>query len=467
MLIPVETARMRRPRFVLPCLLLLGLTLAALPAAASARTVFKAPCIAGQKSPECTFWSARATFIADGDTIRATIDGDRSHTEHLIRFTGINAMELYRYSKYAGRRQGACHGLEAAALVERYIKRSHWRIRLAAQRAGSVSGPRKRLRRAVWVKVGGRWTDLATLEMRAGLALWLPNGQEWAHNREYHELAERSAVSKRDLYAPTSCAAGPNDDLPLSVSVNWDADGVDGHNVSGEWIEIRNGGARPLPLRGWWVRDSWLYYGGTKAGEASAARTGVPGYGFPADAVVPALGSIRVHIGCGTDTAGDLYWCQHDDAFENVTYDGKALGDGGYLFDPHGDLRASQIYPCLTACGDPLAGSVSLDVQAVGHPERIQIVNDSDAPIDLGDHVLQERVLGKPDSFIFSHAFSWNTVIPPHGQLQLVPGNGRASSRVEYLGDRITGFADGGGQIQLRTQTNLITDCASWGRGRC
>jgi endonuclease YncB( thermonuclease family) len=180
MLIPVETARMRRPRFVLPCLLLLGLTLAALPAAASARTVFKAPCIAGQKSPECTFWSARATFIADGDTIRATIDGDRSHTEHLIRFTGINAMELYRYSKYAGRRQGACHGLEAAALVERYIKRSHWRIRLAAQRAGSVSGPRKRLRRAVWVKVGGRWTDLATLEMRAGLALWLPNGQEWA-----------------------------------------------------------------------------------------------------------------------------------------------------------------------------------------------------------------------------------------------------------------------------------------------
>ena len=110
---------------------------------------------------------------------------------------------------------------------------------------------------------------------------------------------------------------------------------------------------------------------------------------------------------------------------------------------------------------------MKIDVHAVGHPEYIEIINTSDAPIDLGDHVLQERVLGKRDSFIFSHAFAWNTVIAPHGRLELEPGSGRAASRVEYLGDRISGFADGGGQIQLRTQTNLITDCASWGRGSC
>jgi endonuclease YncB( thermonuclease family) len=460
-------------RRLLPAALLLILALV-VPAAASAQIAFKAPCVAGQTSPKCTFWSARATFIADGDTIKARIDGDRTHSEHLIRFTGINAMELYRYSKYANRRRGACHGLQAASLVEKYVKRSHWRIRLAAQHAGSVSGPRKRLRRAVFVKIGGRWTDLAKLELQAGLALWLPNGEEWAHNREYHELAEQAAAAHEALYDPTSCGAGPDDDLPLSVTVNWDADGVDGRNVNGEWIEIRNAGARPLSLRGWWVRDSWLYYGGkkvsgdaatAKAGRATIARAGVPGYGFPANAVVPALGSIRVHIGCGTNNAGDLYWCQHDDAFENVTHDSKQLGDGGYLFDPQGDLRSSEIYPCLTACADPLAGAVDIDVRAVGHPEYIRLTNTSAAPIDLADHVLQEKVRGKQDSFIFSHPFTGGTILQPNESMTFWPGTGNRNG--VDLGSRISGFADGGGQVTLRTQGNMTTACAAWGGERC
>jgi endonuclease YncB( thermonuclease family) len=447
--------------------------MAVLPSAASAQKAFKAPCIPGQKSPQCTFWSAKATFIADGDTIKARIDGDPTRAIHLIRFTGINAMELYRYSKYATRRRGACHGLEAAAFVEHYIRRSHWRVRLAAQHAGSISGPRKRLRRVVWVKVGGHWQDLNKLEMQAGLALWLPNGDEWAHNREYHELAEEAALAHRGVFDPESCGAGPDDDLPLSVSVNWDADGVDGKNVDGEWIEIRNGGLRPLSLRNWWVRDSWLYYGGkkasdataTKAGKASAAKKGVPGYEFPANATIQPLTSVRVHIGCGRDTATDYYWCQHDTAFENVTHDRKAMGDGGYLFDPQGDLRAWEMYPCLVGCSDTLAGAVSLDVQARGKPEQIEIRNVSPTPIDLGDHVLQERVLSTRDSYIFTHAFTWGTVLAPGDTMTLVPGAGRDGN--VGLGTRISGFADGGGQITLRSQTDVRTACAAWARGHC
>src|SRR4051812_20223412 len=87
----------------------------------------RAPCAEGTKRPLCTFSDARAVFIADGDTIRVRLAG-RIRT---IRFTGLNAMELTRYSKYPGRRRGACHGLAATALVERAIKGSHWRVRLA------------------------------------------------------------------------------------------------------------------------------------------------------------------------------------------------------------------------------------------------------------------------------------------------------------------------------------------------
>ena len=204
-------------------------------------------------------------FIADGDTIRVRLAG-RIKT---IRFTGLNAMELTRYSKYPSRRRGACHGLAATALVERAIKRSGWRVRLAAQKATSHSN--KRLRRSVWVRQGGRWRDLAKLELQAGLALWLPNHIENAHNREYAVLAQRAAGARKGLYDPGACGAGPDQDLPVSVTVNWDADGNDAQNLDGEWIDVHNGGARDLPLGGWWVRDSWLRYGADH----------VPGYRLP------------------------------------------------------------------------------------------------------------------------------------------------------------------------------------------
>ena len=50
--------------------------------------------------------------------------------------------------------------------------------------------------------------------------------------------------------------------------------------------------------------------------------------------------------------------------FENVTIGPPRLGDGGYLFDPDGDLRASMIYPCLVACAHPLGGSTD---ELAGH----------------------------------------------------------------------------------------------------
>src|SRR5688500_16376965 len=164
-----------------------GLALLAAAVAADTASARRAPCAEGSKAPRCTFQDARAVFVADGDTIRVRLAG-RIRT---VRFTGINAMELSRYSKYPSRRRGACHGLEATAFVERAIKRSKWRVRLAAQKLSSRA--ERRLRRSVWVKQGGRWRDLANLELQAGLALWLPNHVENAHNREYAVLAQRAA----------------------------------------------------------------------------------------------------------------------------------------------------------------------------------------------------------------------------------------------------------------------------------
>ena len=39
-----------------------------------------------------------------------------------------------------------------------------------------------------------------------------------------------------------------------------------------------------------------------------------------------------------------FFWGQRLPVFENVTGDGRGVGDGGYLFDPDGDVRAFEMY---------------------------------------------------------------------------------------------------------------------------
>src|SRR4051795_11550501 len=103
-------------RFLAP--LLAGLII--LLGAAPAHAAWRAPCVPGTNGPQCTWWNARTTFVADGDTIRVRIAGARGIST--IRFTGINAMELHRYSAKASRRRGDCHGVDAANFVDRYIR---------------------------------------------------------------------------------------------------------------------------------------------------------------------------------------------------------------------------------------------------------------------------------------------------------------------------------------------------------
>jgi endonuclease YncB( thermonuclease family) len=441
---------MRSLRALLIALAFMGL------AASPARASWRGPCVPGTKRPVCTWWNARTTFVADGDTIRARIAGTRGIST--IRFTGINAMELHRYSSKASRRRGDCHGVEAANLVDRLIRRAKGRVRLSAQKVRSASGGR--LRRSVWVRSGGAWRDISRLELESGLVLWLPNPDEYAHNLDYELLAEQAAAAQRGLYAPTSCGAGPDQDLPLRVDVNWDADGSDARNRNGEWVQITNLGARPLSLRGWWLRDSWL-----RLSPGSPRR---PGYAFPATASVPPGGLVRVHSGCGRDTATAFHWCQSGSVFENVSHNATHMGDGAYLFDPHGDLRASQIFPCRLSCADPLQGKVRIRAHP-STPESISVENVSAEPVDLVGHVVKLHLVQRRDEFIFSYPFTSATVLAPGQALRIVPQGSPATNEplVRHLGRGQYVLADGGNAVSLRSFTDITIDCYAWGRGDC
>jgi endonuclease YncB( thermonuclease family) len=422
-------------RLILPLLLavlLLGAT--------DAHAAFKAPCRPGNPGgAKCTYWRAKVNAVDDGDTLKVHVLGAGNGKER-VRVTGMNAPELTHYSHTPSERRGPCHGTEAAAFVDAALRGTGHMVRLAAQRKSSHSGVR--IRRTVWLKKDGVWRDLAQMELRAGLALWLPNTVEWAHNRQYEKLASAAILAKRGIYNPSACAAGPDDDLPISLRVNWDANGNDDHNLLGEYVDVRNGGDRDLSLTGWFFRDSAL----------RRARNGVYGYPFPAGATVPAHSTVRLRVGCGDNDPSHFFWCQTETVFENVNHR-KGSGDGGYLFDGDGDLRAARIYPCMLRCVDPPKGKLLLRVHP-RPPEAITIFNRSGEDLALADHVLKLNYQAKVDQYVFGRTFPAPSVLG-------------AGDTFTYRPARKKSIPNHGGVVELRSDDDILTACGDWGFGRC
>jgi micrococcal nuclease len=317
----VEFVSLRLTQSTLGALVVLVALLLAAPA--DART---GPCRADGSGPTCRIWTGKVDFVADGDTIDVDVAGDGTSRPVRIRITGLNAMELSVYSRRPSRRRGECHARAAAARLDQLVRRGRSRVRLAALQPASRSGSRPR--RAVAVRIAGGWQEVAATLLAEGHALWLPNRAEWAWNASYRQLALDAAAARLRLWDPESCRPGPGTADQLAVGVQWDADGRDDLNLNGEWIDVENRGGTDIRLAGWWVRDSHLRR-----------------YRFPSGATVAPGERVRVHVGSGSSGGRDFYWGLGAPAFENATHDRLAMGDGGYLFDPHGDLRGWDIYP--------------------------------------------------------------------------------------------------------------------------
>ena len=179
---------------------LAALTTAAFATPASARP--GGPCYPG--GPTCTFWTGKVKLVADGDTIDVDIAGDGTRKARRVRMAGYNAMELSRYSIYASRRRGECHGVSAANRLDQLIGRSR-KVRLAAQHASSYA-QNGRLRRQVSVLMNGQWVDVGPIMLAEGRALAFPASDEWAWNESYASAA-RQAAEPRSACGTRSAAA--------------------------------------------------------------------------------------------------------------------------------------------------------------------------------------------------------------------------------------------------------------------
>jgi endonuclease YncB( thermonuclease family) len=305
-------------------LLLVLLALLAVPAAADARF---GSCTGKPGSPQCFVWTGKVVYVDDGDTIKVDVDGDGTQRPVRVRFAGIQAMEQTVYA--ARRRAGDCHAVAATVRLDKLLRQAHYRVRLTSQVPDRVNLGRPV--RSVAVRIHGRWVDTGSTLMRAGLALWFPDMDDYAWNLTYHRLQQQAAVAHRGLWNDHACGAGPDAGVPLSVHVNWDGPGNDDLFPNGEWVQIDNlDPFTTVSLADWWVRDS-----------------GLRRYTFPAGAVVPPKGRVTLYVGAGTSNGASFYWGLPKSIFGPEIDDERAMGDGAYLFDPQGDLRAADVYPAL------------------------------------------------------------------------------------------------------------------------
>jgi micrococcal nuclease len=425
-------------RRALPSLLLAVLLACLLPTAAEAA---RGPCVAGVPGPTCEVWTAKVRSVNDGDTMDVDVLRDGTTASRRIRFAGVQAMEQTVYS--TNHRQGYCHAVEATERVERLVRRSKGLVRLAAADPFSMS--QRRYVRTVAVRVRGRWTDVGTILMREGRALWWPSWRESATNASYSVQVQRAIATQRGLFDPDGCGVGPSAVSPLSMIVNWDADGADDTNPSGEWVKIRSHDpVSPVPLGDWQLRDA-----------------GLRNYVFPPQAVIPPGGSLTVNVGTFGDDATVFPWGLGFPVFSNVTHDEVAMGDGAYLFDTLGNVRAAMVYPCRWQCADPLTGAVAVSVDPKGRRESVTLTNVTAGPIDLDGHVLKSA----PQSYHFGPG----SVLPPG-----------ASMRIQVVGDTANdatfdkrwGLAspilrDAGDVVRLSSYTDITVACTAWGDKSC
>ena len=394
-------------------------------------------CGSAQAAPQ-TADVLRKGGVNDGDTIIVRLDG---RTE-VIRFLGVQAFELTAYNNNdPGKWRGECHSVPAARFVLRTVKRAGYRVRLSSP--APKTDTRGRLIRQVDVRLDGRWRDLGQMLLRRGLVLWLHHVAEAGLNQRYSLAQQTASARGLGIFRPSACGAGPQQDAALELRIMSDPIGED-TDRNGEWVRITNTGVQTVSLGGWHLGNA-----GPKAER----------FRFPAGANVAPGQSITVFNGSGAAGPAALYRDLTHNLFENSD-NGNGAGDGAYLLDPDGDVRAHTVYPCLLACSDLNQGALQVRANPIRGPEYVLIHNVSDRAVDL--HRYQLRIKG-------AYPFGADSVLAPGETMQVfVKGDPSDDTRlVRHAGYSGAYMNDAGGSARVSTYDEIDLACDAWGSGRC
>jgi endonuclease YncB( thermonuclease family) len=405
--------------------------------AAAAQTTGRCP--QADPSVTCHRWTGEVTFIGDGDTLSVDVDGDGTKKPVRVRMTGINTPEQTVYTDRPEDRVGECHANEATARLEQLVAKAKGRVLLSAQDPASSS--LGRARRAVAIRQGNRWRDLGRTLMREGHAFFLSMRGEWQYNKSYSIRAQWAEAARREIWNSEECAPGP----PAYVRT-WaqpDPEGNEGNNPNGEFIKVRNMDAvNPVDVSGWRVRDS-----------------GLRGYLFPAGSLIPPGGTVTVYVGQGVDAPPDYFWNLTGGVFDNVRPE-RFTGDGAYVYDADGDLRAAMQYPCRYRCNDVAIGALAIRGAFNRRNEFIGLKNTSDRPVDVEGY----RLASPP----YSYMIGADSVLAPGEELRVyVKGDPALNTHLERYWGKPKNILGGNDLVQLKSARYVDIVCAAWGTKSC
>lgn len=236
--------------------------------------------------------------VIDGDTLDLSVGGQAER----LRLIGIDAPE-----------RGECGYQEAASLLSELVSDGVVRLETDLSDRDQFG----RLLRYLWV--GEELVNESLVE--AGVAIARPYPPDVALAARLADAQTAAQKARVGLWSGDLC--GDATDASLEVSaINHDAPGEDNTNLNGEWIELTNVGSADLDLAGWTIRD-----------ESASHR-----YSFPMDFRLDAGATVRLHTGCGNDTALALHWCMTGSAVWNNS------GDTVFVLDPSGNIAVSRSY---------------------------------------------------------------------------------------------------------------------------
>jgi endonuclease YncB( thermonuclease family) len=386
-------------------------------------------------------------MVVDGDTIRFSHSSDRlTHDYEVVRLLGVQAPE---------KNPGAtgCEGPVAHEYLRQAVEGKPVVLTSTADARSSI---RNRRLRTVYVKQhDGNWFDASAYMLSAGLAQWMPKKDEPVHNLDYRRLFDAARARGQNMWNPAFCGQGPEANLRLVVQP--DPMGDDERNLNGEYVAIVNDGLNHVDLSGWVMRDSsldWLR--------------------LPAGTAVEPGGVLFVRSGSGTDNATSVYWGSRTPIWANFTTARGTrtqfgfIGDGAYLLDPRGNVRASKVYPCIDGCSDPARGSVGIsrvkydppgDERRKPNSETITLANRGPATVSLFGYEVRANDFG--------YEFGPRDSLAPGQRMTIHLGGGRSTASVRHLGLGHAALDNGGDRVLLRSFDGVGLDCHAWGRSRC
>lgn len=357
--------------------------------------------------------TVRVTRIVDGDTFIAsdTVTG----VESRVRLIGINAPEIQTKAK-----AGQCGWWQAKdALATAAPVGSIVRLAAVDQASTGLNGRPQRVALAYNDATGAYDIDLAWAIAEQGWALWFTEAHEAAMSSLYQAVVAGAQQRGVGIWNPRLCGSVDAPDAVISVRIGRAPAGTGFNN---EWVTVRNGGAAPVDISGWMLREGGL----------QGWLTFPPGtYLTPGDYRV-------VHTGFGTaglPDGHDLYAWASKRLYPDPGTAPSLIGDGAYLLDRAGNYRFWREYPCTSLCDvEPLSQTVVIDAVSIGtkrgnartRSQWVRLANRSGAVACLDGYRL--------DTGAASYQFTPGTCIAPGSTWTLHAGIGKGDASSAYWG---------------------------------